>query len=163
MKNATLLRTAPLLLVALVSLGGVSVAQERSGAKATSRPSAEQSRFEARVEGSDGLATTVLDAGVRAGQSLFGSSSGKQEIEVKKGGGPLKIMVPFEKIVKLEVLSAPVDADFVAVRITGADKATLKGHVAYNLELVGETAFGEAKIRFRDLKVVTFKGLPAKD
>jgi hypothetical protein len=146
--NKVLLTLLSITLISAVSAPGV-IAQGKKDKK--------KKNFQATISQTNKPKTVLKDVGIRAGSSLFSSSSGKQELEVKKDGGKLKITVPFEKIAKLRVLK--VDRDYVEIEITTPSKAVLKGHIATNVEIFGKYEFGEGKIRIRDAKEIEFKEL----
>lgn len=155
-----LLALCPVLAPALLLLAFAAPAQSQDKpadpSKADKAVKKEDKRYKATVVDGKGRKTVLTDVTVRAGQSLFGSGSGKTEVEVKKGGGALKIKVPFEKIARIEITGAD-NPDYVVVKIVGHNKKTLEGHVVPNLELLGKTDFGEGTIRLRDAREITIE------
>lgn len=144
------------LALALAVLVPVSLPSASVGLQEAFADSDKNKKYKAVVTDSRSQKTTLKNATVRAGQSLFGSGSGKKILEVKKDGGPLKIKVKFSKIQKIRIVR--VNPDNVEIEIIGKNKAKLKGTVPSNLELLGETDFGEASIRIRDAKEIEISG-----
>lgn len=115
----------------------------------------EKKVFEAVIEDSKGRKTTLKEAMIKGAEGLFSAAEGKTEIEVKKGGGPLKIKIPFDKIKSIEITA--IDPNKVELKITSITNATLVATIPPNIQIVGQTDFGEAKIKIREAKIIKLR------
>jgi len=91
-----------------------------------------------------------------SGFSLGGGGKGNKLKEIHVWKGAHEILVPLEKITRIEV-GKPCDADLVEVRIFLVGDQKLDGKMDRDLELRGKVQFGQYQIKVERLKLVVFR------
>jgi hypothetical protein len=91
-----------------------------------------------------------------SGFSIGGGGKGSKLKELHIWNGAHEIVVPLERIVKIEVMG-PGDQDLVKVRLTFAAGRILEGQCERDLELRGRVEFGQYQIKFERLKSIVMR------
>jgi hypothetical protein len=142
--------------LALVLAGAEGAAAQDSGT-AASRPAAVSTT--AQVEDQFGEQMRIEEPSFyrpAAGLSLGGGGKGTKLKELRVWKGAHEIMVPLEKITRIDVIG-PADQDLLQVRLTLAGGLKVEGKVERDLELRGRVDYGQYQIKFERVKSVTIR------